>query len=850
MSQPEKKSAPRDPLLERYAPPSGFFDELLDAEGRPRERWAPFLEGMAELGTENFAHREEQLRRLIAENGITYNVYSDPGHRARPWTMDIVPLIIEQREAEAMEEALGQRARLFNLILRDVYGPQRLLKSGQLPPMLILANPRFLRPCHGLLPWNHRHVQLYAADLARAPDGAWWVVNDRLDAPSGLGYSFENRIISTRILPELFHRYEVRRLQPFLRLLSEAFARLAPKGKAEPNIVFLTPGPANETYFEQSYLARLLGYPLVEGADLTVRNHAVFLKTIAGMQAVDVIVRRIDSEWLDPLELRADSLLGVPGLLGALRHRRVAVVNTPGAGVLETAALPAFLPGICRNLLGEDLLVPSVASWWCGQPRECAYVLEHLETLLIKPTFPARGKRDYHGPTLARAEAEALRRAIRHAPEYFCAQETVAQSTAPVFLDGALEPRHSLFRTFLIPRQGRFEMMPGGLSRIATESHSGNVSMQIGGESKDTWVHAPVEEGRAEEPTLSETPIGELRRDTENLPSRVADNLFWLGRYVERTESLARVIRAVLTAIQEEYGTRYHLGVLPLLTSFLNAEQERILLESSRTQLDLRLANRYIDHQLHDLEVPGSLAENFGHLQRISTAVKERLSLDAWGLLRRVAEAFDKGRRSKFAEDFRLDQLETVLESVAGFSGMLGENMTRGPGWTFLEIGRRLERGLALCNLLYSAIVPANPHETSTLAKLLGCTDCALTYRRRYLANLQPRPVLDLLVRDESNPRSLAFQIVRLRRHLETLPHHHPPTPDNHIDRLALRLYSEVGLFDLEAALVPNAAGHRASLADRLDLLAGLFLELSEELSARYFSIIRVEAQGVETDLL
>ncbi|MFP4542449.1 MAG: circularly permuted type 2 ATP-grasp protein, partial [Opitutales bacterium] len=715
-----RRTAAAAALLEGYAPPAGFYDELLDEQQQPRPTWCDLLASLGELGAEGVEQREEQLRRIIQDNGITYNVYGDTSKAARPWTMDIVPRLLEHAECEFLEAGLGQRAQLFNLILQDVYGPQRLLKEGLLPPMVILGNPRFLRPCHRLLPEKVAHLHLFASDLARAPDGHWWVVNDRLDAASGLGYTLENRIISSRVLPEIFHRYGVRRLQPFLQRLTDSYERLAPKPLGEPLVVFLTPGPANETYFDQSYLARLLGFPLVEGADLTVRSNRVYLKTIAGMEPVDVIIRRLDSEWIDPLELRSDSLLGVPGLLGAVRAGNVTVSNAPGSGVLETAALPAFLPHLCRHFLGEDLRLPSVASWWCGQPRERDYVLAHLATLNIKPTFPSRAKKDYHGPSLSAAEREALRAAIRAAPEYFCAQETVAQSTSPVFDGGRLEPRHSLLRTYLIPSEGRFRMMPGGLARIARTSHSRSVSMQAGGESKDTWVLRGPDPSDDQGPVLaSEGPV-ELRRDTDNLPSRTADNLFWLGRYIERTESLARVLRCVLRSLQEELGSRFHLGVLPIIGSFLNEEQERRLRVASEDAIDLRLANRYLDHMVHDLDCLGSLAQNFTHLRRISTAVKERLSLDAWALLRAGVEgAAPIARRADaYVDDPRLHQIENILTALAGFSGMVSENMTRGPSWTFLEVGRRIERSLALTNLTYSALIAPGAHEESTLAKL------------------------------------------------------------------------------------------------------------------------------------
>ena len=839
-------------LLESYEPPAGFYDELIDSERKPRPTWETLLKGMDEMGPARITQREEQLNRIIKENGITYNVYGETasGH-TRPWTMDIVPLLLEHGDCSHLERGLDQRARLLNLILRDVYGPQHLLKRKLLPAMLILGNPRFLRPCHNVLPANHRHVHLFAADLARAPSGDWWVVNDRLDAASGLGYSFENRIISTRVFPELFHQYGVKRLQPFLAQLNRSFEKLAPHGKAEPKIVFLTPGPANETYFEQSYLARLLGYPLVEGADLTVRNNCVFLKTIAGMEQIDVIVRRLDSEYLDPLELRSDSLLGVPGLLGALREQTVAMVNAPGSGVLETSALPAFLPTICKNLLGEELILPSVASWWCGQPVECRYVLENLEKLIIKPTFPSRQKPNYHGPSMSRVEIEALRAAIKRAPEYFCAQETVAQATTPVFKEDGLSPRHWLFRSYLIPRDGRFVMMPGGLARISKGNEAmGGISMQAGGESKDTWALTNPDTIEDETATLQGNEALVLKRDTQNVPSRVADNMYWLGRNVERADAQARILRVVLNSISEEYGSNYHLGLIPIFNAVLDEKQEKALAAASKERVDLKLANDYIEHLIHDLDSEHSLTVSFERLRRLSTSVKERLSLDAWTILSKLAEDFEPKAEYIYAEVARREHIDRILESVAGFCGLVYENMTRGPGWAFLEIGRRIERCLGLAHLIQSALVESNSHEESTLNKLLDCSDTILTYRQRYLSSMRCDAVLDLLIRDESNPRSLAFQVEELIKHTAHLPHQRSLRPDEPINRSIIGLQASVRLLDISIISKVDANGRRTELENALSAFTANAFYFSDCLSTRYFSVLHIDTRAEEADTL
>ncbi len=831
-------------LLESYQPPEGFYDELLDAELKPRPKWQRLLEGIEEMAVSGLDKREEHLRRIIRENGITYNVYSDSADVNRLWNMDIIPLLLENEEWQRLETALNQRVRVLNSMMQDIYGPQKLLLGGHYPPYLVFGNPKFLHPCKNLLPRNYRHIHLYAADLARSPDGHWWVLNDRLDAASGLGYTVENRYISARILPELFHQYGVHRLQPFLSLLSQSYEKLAPGNKEKPNIVFLTPGPANETYFEQSFLARMLGYPLVEGGDLTVRNNYVYLKTISGLQQVDVIIRRIDSEWCDPLELRSDSLLGIPGLLNVLRQCNVSMVNAPGCGVLETSALPAFLQGICNNLLGEDLILPSVATWWCGQPRELEYVLNNLGNLVVKPTYPGYGKRLKYGPKMDKNALGALKSEILKNPEAFCAQETVATSTTPIFQDKAFLPRHYIFRVYMAPSGGRYQLMPGGLARIASGGHSYSVSMQDGGESKDTWVLLGSDKTADDGPTLSSRMVTSIRRSSENLPSRVADNLYWLGRYVERSESLTRTLRVIVQSMQEEYGTSYYLGVLPLVSTFLNDEELSELKNKTEKEQNLHPINSIIHEQLYSLTRSGSLSSCFGHLKRTSTTVKERLSTDTSLMLQRLGTSFlyVPQDETNVLNDTTLQQLEIILGELSGFSGMANENMTRGQGWVFLDLGRRIERLLNMSNLFYSCLVEENAFEESTVLKILACADSTLTYRRRYLTIVNVQACMDMLVMDDTNPRSLVYQARIILDHVESLPHNRKSLPTQAMNQKALSLYSQISLLKLGQLLEKEASGRRSQLASFLDRITDEAMELSEEIAGRYFAVTQQNA--------
>src|ERR1051325_2175853 len=447
-------------LSQGYRPAPGGFDEMLAAPGTPRPHWQRFVNALDQLGRHELASRWENGRRIIREHGVTYNVYGDPQGMDRPWELDMVPLLVPAEEWRAIEAGLTQRTRLFNLILADLYGPQRLLRAGLIPPALIFANPGFLRSCHGLRVPGEIHLHLHAVDLARSPDGQWWSLGDRTQSPSGSGYALENRIVLSRILPDEFRESQVQRLASFFQVQRDTLRQLAPATSDNPNIVLLTSGPHNETYFEHAYLARYLGFTLVEGGDLTVRDRRVFLKTLEGLQPVDVIFRRVDDSFCDPLELRSDSFLGVPGLVEAARAGNVTIANALGSGILESPAFLAFLPSLCRHLLSEELRLPSVATWWCGQAKEQQYVLDHLTQIVIKPAFGTLARKPVFGGRLTAPERQNLLAAIRARPHEYVGQEQVALSTAPAWDNGRLDPRRVVVRAYVTATGDAFTVMP------------------------------------------------------------------------------------------------------------------------------------------------------------------------------------------------------------------------------------------------------------------------------------------------------------------------------------------------------------------------------------------------------
>ena len=822
--------------MSSYAPPPGYYDEYLDASGKPRPHWSKIASLFGRIEETAWQRRERQLERLIRDNGITYNVYGEDSADLRPWSMDMLPIVLAADEMAKIESALAQRASLLNIILGDVYGRQTLLQSSRMHPYLLYANPSFLRPCHGLLPPRAKHIHIYAADIARAPDGNWWVLGDRVEAASGLGYALENRMLMSRIFPKVLWEADARSLQPFINAFTSHIEAMAPRNSSSPNVALLTAGPNNETYFEQSFLARNLGYTLAEGADLTVRNNRLYMKTIGGVQRVDVLLRRIDSSWTDPLELRNESLIGIPGLVNAVRQGNVTIANALGSGFVETTAMLAFLPWFSRNYLGEKLEMPSVATWWCGQDRERKYVIDNLDRLAVKPTFWGAGARSYFGPRLSAAEKEDLVRRINHRPEQFCGQEIVSNATMPIYRDGRLQPRHFQLRVFLVPTDTGWKMMPGGLMRYASEEKDVVVSMQRGGATKDTWVLRGPEENTTKTAPAA-PPVIPPRRHHNDLPSRTADNLFWLGRYVERAEGLARIIRVLCRMLVNEAGSETHKAAIPFLQQILPpGAKTELYLDPTTKGLNLVKTEEAITWALYAEDNLESLITNLAAIERAAAKVKERLSTDTWKRLATMRDLAKQSREEHTSvfDDDTLYLLDSTLEALASFIGNLMENTTRSQGWRFLEIGRRIERSLSITYLLGSAYAKHSPNDETLLAKLLEWADSSITYRRRYLNTLTDANALDVLCFDNTNPRSLAFQTEQLRDLLHALPHSQS-TQRHPMDQTALQLYSRVGLGNPETLIAAKKGRPLPLAAFLLDAKDDL-LSLARRLEQTYFA--------------
>lgn len=837
LSQPEIAGGEVS-LLRGYVREPARYDEMLDETGNLRPHWEQFAGALERFGPEELARRASQAQQLIKENGITYNVYGDPQGMDRPWALDLLPAIVSPGEWAHVARGLEQRAHLINLVLADLYGPQRLIREGVLPPEIVFANPRFLRPCHDIAPPKTGHVVLFAADLARDEAGAWTVLSDRSQSPSGSGYALENRIVMSRVFPNMIRVLNVRRLASFFETYRTVLRDIAPFNRDNPRVALLTPGPFNETYFEHVYLARYLGFVLVEGQDLTVRDNRVFMKTLEGLRPVDVIVRRLDDDYCDPLELRSDSTLGLPGLVQAAESGNVTVANALGSGLAEALAMPAFLPRLCQYFLGEELVLPSNPAWWCGEAEGLARVEARFDELLIGPAFSggARAMRD--ASALSRPDRDALLERVRANPIAFVAHQRPSMSSAPCWEGNALAPGRIVMRSYAVSEGGgAHAVMPGGLSRVARAEGGAAISMQQGSGSKDIWV-------------CSETPAGShsllpgpgqplvLRRATGDLPSRVAENLCWLGRYTERAEGAVRLLRFMLTRITDESGIASAPELPHLLRAAALQWPEAVPPRGPDGALPPEAMERAIFSAIFDETPANSITANLMGLQRLGWVVRDRFSVDSWRILNNLIQEFLAVQASRQSLELAeaLVCLNGLVTGLAAFSGLSMENMTRSPSWRFLDIGRRIERTLHTARLLGGALLdPAEP-EAPVLLALLSISDSAMTYRGRYGASFQTEAVLDLLLVDETNPRSAAFQVNAFAEHLAALPQTSAAGLLSAEERIATRVLSELRLADLESLARPSRNGRRVELEGLLLRVQQWIPAFSDELARRYFS--------------
>jgi len=831
------------PLADDYLPAANTFDEMRGPDGELRAHWEYLLGAMKSLGPTGIEERRREARRLIRDNGVTYNVHGDTQDFARPWNLDLIPLLIRSDEWARIERGLMQRVELLNQILLDLYGPRELIRKGLLPADLIDGYPGYLLPCHGLAVAGDRPLVHYAADLLRSSDGNWHVAGDRTQCPSGAGYALENRLVLSHVLPSLYRDSHVHRVAGFFRSMRRTLTRLSPCRGEHARVVVLTPGQSNEGHFEHAYLANYLGYTLVQGADLSVRDGALWLRTLGRLEPIHAVLRLVDDAWCDPLELREDSHQGVPGLVQAARTGRVLLANALGSGLLEHPGLAAFLPNLCRQLLGEELLLADIPTYWCGDPAALSQVLDSLPSMVIKRIgAPSRVGR-FAGSEMTGQQLAELSNRIRSEPRRFVAREWIAASTSPSLIGGRMEPRPTTLRSFLVSEDEGYAVLPGGIGRVALSADKPVATRLLASLAKDTWV-------LASEPERQESLIASTDRSApaviqeSEVSSRVADNLFWIGRYAERAEGLVRLLRISIFRLFDRSGFAPDGGTADSIHPFLKAL-------TRQTQTFPGFAGEGARKRLRD-PVPemlslisspnriGALPQTLQALVNAAWSVRDRLSGDTWRVINDIAQylrTLTERPPKQLSE--ALDDLDPLITSLVAFAALTHENMTHNEGWPFLEAGRRLERGKNLATLLQATLVPvgAESGETLLVEAVLAVTDSLITYRRRYQAGTRVGALLDLVFQDESNPRSLAYQLVALEPLVAGMPRMELAAGRTQAEKLVLKCLTNVRLVEINELLAVDAAGTRRQALHRvLEGIGNELAAISDALTAQYFA--------------
>lgn len=780
-------------LLAAYRPRPGVPDEMMDEAGRIRPVWRDFIARLAAMTPREIAARTARGDQYLRDAGVFHRQYGAAGEAERDWPLSHVPVLIDEAEWEGLSAGLRQRADLLEDLAADFYGPNRMVAEGRLPPALVAGNPGWLRPLVGLRPAGGHFLHFVAFDLGRGPGGSWWVLADRTEAPSGAGFALENRIATSRVFADIYAQMNVHRLARFFRLFRDRLTGL--RGQPGDRIGILTPGTMNDTYLEHAFIARYLGFMLLTGEDLAMRDGELTIRTTGGLVPVSVLWRRVDSEWTDPLELRGDSRLGTPGLLGAIRSGRLSMVNALGAGLVETRALLAFMPRLAQALRGEALALPNIATWWCGQRAEREHVIAAAERMTIAPALSTRLPFDLEetsavaGHFRGAPPAGSIAEWVERERGGLVGQEAVTLSTTPALVRGRLVPRPFTLRVYLVRTATGWELMPGGFARVGRTGAPEAVALQKGGSVADVWLVSP---DRVPHDTMMEPPAV-LRRQPTVLPARAADNLFWLGRYVERAETTARLLRA------------WHVRVAE--TGLRRSE----LLD----QIGRALARRNAEPGAGG--IPGGLIDTLRFAVSSASHVRDRFSVDGWMALTDLSRTATAMSARLQPGDDGLRAMSVLIRKITGFSGLVHENMYHAAGWRFLAIGRALERALSTATLLADLADPAAP--AGALDALVEVGDSVMTHRRSFALETSRITVVDLLALDRMNPRALLFQLDQLRDRLAEMVPPDQNAPLSELDRAVIRLHSFVATAtpeELDTAALRRVQGEIADLSGRI----------------------------------
>lgn len=829
---------------------SGLVDDACTDDGRVKPQWEYLLNSLRNLGPQRVHERELKARRILRDDGATYNIYSgEEGRPSSDWELDPVPYIIVSDDWANIEAGLLERSELFNLLLRDLYGPRTLLRYGVIPPEALFSHGGFLRACQGIQLAGEHELIVHAVDMVRQHDGSMCVLSDRTQAPSGAGYALENRTVMSRVFPSIFRDSHVHRLASFYQHLRLKLIALSPSDEA-PLVTVLTPGSQNESYFEHAYLANYLGFPLVQSGDLVVRNGFLWMKSLDGLKRVDVVLRRVDDSYCDPVELRGDSRLGVPGLLDVARAGRVAIANPLGSGVLENPILLKYLPEISKSLLGREPRLASVKTYWCGDDSDLQFVKANIRNLIIKPAYRGSGIKGVWGGDLSDEQRATLLAAIDKHRYQYVAQSRLEKTHIPSFANGKLEPRPALLRTFSIATDISYKVLPGGLTRIGHKPQERFIGMQSGSPSKDTWITATEPQRTADNDVTPEIIRAGQHISQLSLPSRVVENLYWMGRYAERAEASLRLLRTVFVLLNGE--------------NTIGMDARRILLQSvtriTATQPGFMVATDELlanpDEELlliiKDGRRLGSIKSTLTSMLASAEESKELLSSDTMRVINDLRDAlhdFDYTQASDLASAPE-EALDPMVTALAALSGLMQESMIRSVGWRFMELGKRIERAQQIINTLRGLMTPVTGEgdQSTLLTALLISMDVLITYRRRSRERRGIELALELVMMESNNPRSLMFQLEKLQQHVAELPRTDTRTGElEEEERALLEAMTSLKLSRL-ATLLEKSYQQREDLDNLLSKVDELLKAFNRFISDRHFDH-RTDSQQLTTSV-
>jgi len=825
-------------LLNSYKKTINSYDEVIDHNGLVKPYWQSLFDTLESIGMEELELRNQEIINKLKENGVTYNVYNADNGGNRAWKLDPIPFLIHQKEWQNIEKGLKQRAHLLDLILKDIYGPQLLIKKNIIPAELVFDNSGFLQPCFDVKQKLQNQLLIYACDMARGPDGKMWLLDNRTQSPSGSGYTLENRTVMAKVFPELNKNIYRNRLSPYFIHLQQTVATLGNLSNENPKVVFLTPGADNETYFEHVYLSSYLGYTLVQGSDLLVRDGFVWLKSIDGLERVDVIIRRVDDEWCDPLELRQNSLLGVPGLLQVMRMGNVAVVNPPGASVVENYGMMAFMQNACKFLLDEPLQMNSVATWWCGQSKELNFVLSNLQRLIIKKANRKQGFKSLYGRQMSKEDLEKLRQMILKNPKDFVAQEEVSLSTTPSFIEGKLVPRFAAIRTFLVSDGNDYKVMQGGLTRSSPVKDKFVISNQLGGLSKDTWIVTDTPTEHYEHIVIRTT---SNNQHNNSLTSRNAENLFWVGRLFERTMALTSFLKIVLDRLNENVNDKAKKQQEYLLVLFKSITHLTKTYPGFAVEVDDSIFENpepELFSLINNSKKAGSVAYDIQSFLRTSNHVSDKWNADTRRILNLIEDNLQSLRNSHSINQVshNLDKLYTRLFA---FYGNIFETLPRDSGFYLLEAGKNIERILSLVSVLRSAFSFKKNDEVETvlMEAILENHHLLAQYRYIYKSHWSLVAVLNMAFLETNLPYTLSYLLDALSSCLSKLPRNIDSNRLNIAERTVLEAITLVKLFDAESMIKADEdTQYRTELDKTLKQVYDLISKVTSNLASLYFN--------------